>query len=133
MLQLLPFLETEALHDSGHPISRAEVAHEIVFEADVKSRTAGIALARATPAQLSIYPASFVPLGADHHQTARCRYARTELNVGAAAGHVGRNRDCPRLTSTRDDLRLLHMIFGVQHVVRNFFAFEHSAEQLSRL
>src|ERR1700719_1214232 len=60
MLKLLSFLKTEALHDSGHPISRAEVAHEIVFEADIKSRTSGIALARATPAQLPLYPARFV-------------------------------------------------------------------------
>ncbi len=90
-------------------------------------------MARATPAQLPIYPPRFVPLGTDHHQAAFVRHAGPELNVGAAAGHVRRNRDRARLTGARHDFRLLHMILGVQHVVRNFFTLEHSAEQLARL
>src|SRR5438093_7909133 len=57
MLQLLPFLESETLHDFCHPIRRAEVAHQIVFETDVESRCAWIPLARATSTQLSIDPA----------------------------------------------------------------------------
>ena len=37
MLQLLAFFEPEALHDLRHSISCAEIAHEIVFEADIKA------------------------------------------------------------------------------------------------
>src|SRR5207302_7120340 len=38
MLELLAFFQTEALHDPRHAISRAKVAHEIVFETDIESR-----------------------------------------------------------------------------------------------
>ena len=65
MLELLAFLEAEALHDFRHAIGRAEVAHEIVFEADVKARDARIALARAASAQLAIDAARL--------RAARCR------------------------------------------------------------
>ena len=65
MLELLAFFEAEALHDFRHAIGRAEVAHEIVLEADVKARRARVALARATAAQLPIDAARFVTLGAD--------------------------------------------------------------------
>ena len=65
MLEFLAFLEAEALHDFRHAIGRAEVAHQIVLEADVEARRARIALARATSAQLPIDAARFVTLGAD--------------------------------------------------------------------
>ena len=68
MLQLLAFLEPETLHDFRHAIGRAEVAHEIIFKADIKTRAARIALARATSAQLPIDAPRFVPLGADDKQ-----------------------------------------------------------------
>ena len=54
MLELLAFLEAEALHDFRHAIGRAEVAHQVVFEADVEAGRARIALARATSAQLAV-------------------------------------------------------------------------------
>ena len=122
MLELLAFLESEPLHDFRHPIGRAEVAHEIVLEADVETRTAGIALPRATAPQLPVDPARLVPLRADHEKTAVIRDAFTELNVGSAAGHVRRNRDRPGLSGALDDLRFLHVILRVQDVVRNFLA-----------
>ena len=50
MLELLAFLEPETLHYSRHAIGCAEVAHEVVLEADIKAGTAWVALARATPA-----------------------------------------------------------------------------------
>ena len=101
MLQLLAFLEAEALHDFRHAIGRAEVAHEVVLEADVKASRAGIALARATAAQLAIDAARFVALGADDVKAAFVRHAGAEFNVGAAAGHVGRDGDCAALTGAR--------------------------------
>ena len=60
MLELLAFFQPETLHDFRHPISRPEIAHQVVLEADIKTRSARIALARATPAKLSIYPARFM-------------------------------------------------------------------------
>ncbi len=36
MLELLAFLEPEALHDSRHPIGCAEIAHQIVFKTNIK-------------------------------------------------------------------------------------------------
>ena len=38
----------------------------------------------------------------------------------------------PGLTGARDNLRFLHVKFRVQHVVRDFFALEHSRKQLAR-
>ena len=42
-----------------------------------------------------------------------------ELDVGAAAGHVRGDRHRARLPGARDDLRLLLVVLGVQHVVRD--------------
>ena len=109
MLEFLAFLEAEALHDLRHAIGRAEVAHEIVFEADVEARAARIALARATSAQLAVDAARFVPLGADDVEAAALRHAGAEFNVGAAARHVGGDRDRARLAGAGDDLRFLHV------------------------
>ena len=127
MLQLLAFLEAEAFHDFRHAIGRAEVAHQIVLEADVKARAARIALTRATSAQLPVDSPRFVPLRADYEQTAFIRDARPELNVRPAAGHVGRDRDRARLPRALHDLRFLHVILRVQHVVRDLLALQHSA------
>src|SRR5579884_2867817 len=40
-----------------------------------------------------------------------------EQNVGAAPGHVGRDRHLPEAPSLRDDVRLGFVVDGVQHVV----------------
>ena len=69
MLEFLAFLESKPLHDFRHPVGRAEIAHQVVLETDIKARTARIALARATPAQLSIDTACFVALSANDHQS----------------------------------------------------------------
>ena len=97
MFQFLALLEAEALHDFRHPIGRAEVAHEIVLEADVETGRARIALARATAAQLPIDAPRFVTLCADDVEAAFVRHAGAEFNVSPAAGHVSRNGDGARL------------------------------------
>src|SRR5439155_16519281 len=84
-----------------------------------KPRTTRIALARPTPAQLSIYPARFMTLRADDVETAAVGHAVAQFNIGAAPGHVRGNRDRPRVTGARDDLRFLHVEFRVQDVMRN--------------
>ncbi len=71
-----------------------------------------------------------MPLGADDHQSTDFYDARPKLNVGAASCHVGRNRDRAWLSGARHDLGFLHVELCVQHVVRNFLPFQHSAEQL---
>src|SRR5437879_4570789 len=109
MLELLAFFETEPLHDLRHAIGRSEVPHQIVFETDVEPRAARIALARATSAKLPVDPARFVALGADNEEPASFGHALPELNVGAAARHVGRDRDSTRLTGALDDLCFLHV------------------------
>ena len=70
MLELLAFFEAKALHDFRHAIGRAEIAHQIVFEADIEASRARIALARATSAQLAIDAARFVAFGADDVEAA---------------------------------------------------------------
>ena len=72
MLQFLAFFEAETLHDLAMR-SRAEDAHQIVFERNEKVRRTGIALARATAAQLAVDAARFVALGADDVQAAQYR------------------------------------------------------------
>src|SRR5262249_32024124 len=126
MLELLALLQPEALHDFCHPIVRAEVAHQLVLDTDVKPRGARVALTRAAPAYLPINPARSVPLGSDNHQTAQLRHPWTELNIGAATSHVRGNRDRARLTGAGHDLSLLHVKFRIQHVMRNFLALQHS-------
>ena len=53
-------------------------------------------------------------------------------NVGAAAGHVGGHSDRPQLTGLGDDLGLLLMVLGVEHIVLDALALEH-IRQLLRL
>src|SRR5438132_3496679 len=93
MLEFLAFFKAEAFHDFRHPIGCAEVAHQIVFKADIKSRSARIALTRATPAKLSIYPARFVSFGSENKQSAELRHPASKFNVCAATGHVRGNGD----------------------------------------
>ena len=52
-----------------------------------------------------------------------------ELDVGAAAGHVGGDGDRARPSGLGDDLRFLLVVAGVQHVVRNA-AFFSACRQL---
>src|SRR3954469_22524484 len=93
MLEFLAFLEPEPLHDLGHPISRAEIPHQVIFKAHVETRTAGIALAGATAAELPIDPARFVTFSPDKQQAAPVRAPLPQFNVRAATRHVGRNRN----------------------------------------
>src|SRR5439155_4082486 len=109
MLELLAFFEPETLHDFRHPIGRAEIAHQIVFEADIKTRSARVALARATSAKLSIYPARFVAFCSENKQSAELWHAGPKFNVSAASGHVRGNRDRAGLARAHYDLSFLHV------------------------
>ena len=133
MLEFLPLLHAEALHDLGHPVGRAEIAHKVVLEADKKLRTARIALPRTTSAQLPVDAARLVALGADDVEPAGTLHARTKFDVRAAARHVGRNGHRARLPGPGNNLGFLQVEFCVEHIVRDFFPLEHAAEQFGRL
>ena len=75
MLQFLAFLEPHLLHVLDDLVG-AEQAHQVVFERDEEVRGAGVALARATAAQLAVNAAGFVAFGADHVQAAGFGHAR---------------------------------------------------------
>ena len=47
-----------------------------------------------------------------------------EHDIGAAAGHVGRDGDHLRTTRLRDDLGLARVLLGVQHLVRKLLLLE---------
>ena len=115
----------------------AEEAHQVVFERQEELRRARIALTTRAAAQLAIDAPRLVALGADDVQTADLhrrrsslpsgsftfdgfglRDAGAEFDVGAAAGHVRRDRDRARLARARDDLRLALVVLRVEHVVR---------------
>ena len=109
---------------------RAEQAHQIVFERDEKVRGTGIALARATAAQLAVDAAGFVALGADHVQAAEFGHARPEFNVGAAAGHVRGDGHRAALAGARDDFGFLLVILGVEHGVDDALLLQHARKHV---
>src|SRR2546425_374627 len=88
MLQFLAFFEPDALHHL-HDAVRTKQPHQIVFERNEEVRRTGIALARATTAQLPVNAPGLVAFGGEDVQTAQIGDARTEFDVRAAAGHVG--------------------------------------------
>ena len=95
VLQFLAFLQPDPLHHLDDFV-RAEQAHEVVLQGNEKVGGAGIALARATSAQLAVNAAGFVALGADDVQAAQPGDAFAQFDVGAAAGHVGGDGDGSR-------------------------------------
>ena len=140
--------------------SRAEDAHQVVFERQEEARAAGIALAARAAAQLVVDAAALVALGADHVEAAgferpgasssatsaaisvrflaicsggalpfSCSSSPSsleqhvevaaELNVGATARHVGGDGHRAWHAGLGDDMRLLLVIAGVQHLVRD--------------
>src|SRR5207237_7730826 len=103
VLQLLTFFQSETLHNFRHPIGRAEIAHEIVFEADIEPRSARIPLARATSAKLSIYTPRFVTFCSKDKQSAKLRNTGSKFNIGTASGHVRRNCHRAGLSCSHDN------------------------------
>src|ERR1051325_7138112 len=63
------FLHAQALHDAHDPVA-AENAHQIVFEREIKTRGAWIALASGAAAQLVVDAARLVALGTKYVQPA---------------------------------------------------------------
>ncbi|GBD05648.1 hypothetical protein HRbin20_01237 [bacterium HR20] len=72
-----------------------------------------------------------MPLGADDAESAVGADLVVELNVGAAPGHVGGDRDCTFPPCLRDDFCFAFVVLGVEHVMRNPDAAKHLREHLA--
>ena len=149
----LAFPDAEAAHDRVEPVC-GEDAQQIVFEADVEFRLAGIALAAGAAPQLVVDAPAFVALGAQNVEPASVQglallllhiganlaaqqrdllglfvtlehrlqthvEIAAELNIGAAAGHVGGDGHSAGHARLRHDLGFLLMVTRVQHLVGN--------------
>ena len=53
-----------------------------------------------------------------------------EQDVGATAGHIGRDRDCAQPPGLGDDVRLALVVLGVQHLVLDALALQALAQPL---
>ena len=60
-------------------------------------------------------------------------HVAAELDIGAAAGHVGGDGERTRAPRLRDDVRLLLVIAGVEHVVGNRFLLQPLGQELGLL
>jgi hypothetical protein len=72
-----------------------------------------------------------VPLGADDVQAAGLAHPFAEFDVGAAAGHVGRDGHTAGLPGLLHDLRLALVMLGVEDLVRDIAALELARQMRS--
>ena len=92
MLDRLAVLRAEPIEDAVHAVA-AEEANEVVLGREVEAALAGVALAAGAAAELVVDAPALVTLGAQHVQPAEIGHAVAELDVDAAAGHVGGDGD----------------------------------------
>jgi len=104
-------------------------------EGRVEAAGAGVALAAGAPAQLVVYAARLVALGADDVQAALLGHAGPQDDVGAPAGHVGGDGHGAGLAGVGHDLRLPRRLLGlgVEHLVLDALAVQQLAELLAVL
>ena len=124
--------EAHAVHDRGHTVA-AEQAHHFVFQRNVEARRPRIALTAGAAAQLIVDAPRFVSFGADDVQAAVLGHAFAQLDVGAAAGHVGGDRHLRVLAGVFDDFGLLLVVLRVEHVALDALAAQHRSEQFALL
>ena len=106
VLQFLALLH-RSLHQAGREVALQEQAHEVILEREEELGESGVSLAGAAAAQLAVDAPGFVALGADHVEAALLADAFAQLDVGSAAGHVGRDRDGALQARPAHDLGLL--------------------------
>ncbi|KGE03265.1 hypothetical protein HRUBRA_02213 [Pseudohaliea rubra DSM 19751] len=145
VLDGLALLHAQCLHKALDPV-RGEDAHEVVFKGQVEARDPRIALAAGPAPELVVDAPGLVALGAEDMQTAGFQNPRlprlpgraqflllrlvdvagsgelrievaTKDNIGAAARHVGGDGDHPGAAGLGDNLRLLLVVLGVEHLV----------------
>ncbi len=131
-LERLSLLGPQAAEDAVHAVA-GEQADELVLRGQVEARVTGVSLPAGTAAQLVVDAPALVALGAEHIQAAGIDDALAELDVDAAAGHVGRDRERALLAGVLDDLGLALVLLGVQHVVLHAVPLEETREHLADL
>ena len=82
------------------------------------SAPARVALAGGRPKSWRSTRPEAVRFGGDHVQAAQFGDAAGELDVGAAAGHVGGDGDLAALAGLGDDRRFLGRLRRVEHAMR---------------
>ena len=70
-----------------------------------------------------------MPFGTQNSESAKLFGFRRQFDIGTTTGHVGGNRHGTTLTGLSHDFTLTGMLFGVQHIVRNFSSFQHAAKR----
>ena len=101
--------------------------HQVVFKRNQELGRAVVALARASAAQLTVDSARLVAFRTQDIQPSKLVYALAKLDVGASARHVGCDCDRAPLPCLRDNFGFLRVVFGIQNIVGDFCAAQHSA------
>ena len=110
-----------------------EETDEVVLGREVEAALAGVALTPRAAAQLVVDAPALVALGAQHVEAAELGHARPELDVDAAAGHVGGDGHRAGKPGVLDDLGLALVLLGVEDVVLDAVPLEHAREHLADL
>src|SRR5581483_3230695 len=132
--RVLDRLDLEAVHQPADAVRGGpEDLHQVVLERDEELARARVALAAGAAAELVVDAPRLVAFGADEVQAADVSDARAEHDVGAAAGHVGRDRHGGGLPRLGDDRGLPLVLLGVQHVVADAALLEHARQALRLL
>ncbi|MNJ12528.1 hypothetical protein D3C77_67210 [compost metagenome] len=160
VLDGLAGLHAQGLHEVLHPV-RGEDAHQAVFQRQVETAGARVALTAGTTAQLVVDTTRFVTLGGDHVQATGLDHLLVTLlpvgldlgdllrrrvlhgsdfdfpvtaqeDVGTTTGHVGSNGQCPRTTGLGDDLGFFFVVLGVQYLVIDAFLLQQVGHVLGR-
>ena len=123
-------LHAESIHDLGHALAAAEVAHEVVFEGEKELGGAGIALSRTATAKLSVNSASFVAFRPQNEKTSQISHPFAQFDIGTATRHVGGYGYGGALSGKGNDFSLALVIFCVEHLMWYFRHFEHTRQRL---
>ena len=108
--------------------ARGVLEDEFIVEGDEGLGGAGVALAAGAAEELAVDAAGFVAFGGDDVQAAEFGDAAAEFDVGAAAGHVGGDGDFSFAAGHGDDLGLLGVADGVEHLMLKAEGGQHLAE-----
>ena len=127
VLNGLAFRKSKGIEDAHQPL-RAKQTHQIIFQRNVKSGFARIALTSGTTTQLIINSAGFVTLRTDDHQTSQFGHAFSQFDIRTTTSHIRRNRYCSPLSGLSNDLSLHLMEFSVQNFMGNASFFQSITE-----
>ena len=105
---------------------------QVVLEGEVKLGFSRVTLTAGAAAELVVDPGGFVALRPDDAEAAGRPHAGPELDVGAAAGHIGRDGHGAPLAGLGDDGRFFGEVFRVEHLVGNAGAAEGRTELFRR-